>query len=137
MKKIPLKPGDGIRKTEAGGDLLRFSFSYFSNDEALCPKVFTEHYTQKLMERLKELSQWTLRMFTEIRSKTIRNHSITWTETSRPDGFAHLPQQLRAGPAWQFSISANEYGRVHGLLVGAIFYVIWLDYHHQLYPRAG
>jgi hypothetical protein len=137
MKKTSLKTGAGIRKTEVGCELLRFSFSHFSNDAQLCPRVFTEHYTQKLMERLKELSRWTLKRFTETRSMAVRNHSITWPETSRPDGFAHLPQQLREDPAWQFSISANEYGRVHGLLVGAIFYVVWLDFHHQLYPKAN
>jgi hypothetical protein len=137
MKKTSLKASDGIRKTEVGGELLRFSFCYFNNDAALCPKIFGEHYTQKLMERLKELSRWTLKRFTETRSPAVRNHFIAWSETSRPTGFAHLPQQLREGPAWQFSISANEYGRVHGLLVGATFYVVWLDYHHQLYPKAN
>jgi hypothetical protein len=137
MKKTSPMAGDLIRKTEVDAELLRFSFSYFSNDAQLCPRVFTEHYTQKLMERLKELSRWTLKRFTETRSTAVRNHSINWSETSRPDGFAHLPQQLRECRAWQFSISANEYGRVHGLLVGAIFYAIWLDYHHQLYAKAN
>jgi hypothetical protein len=136
MKKTSLRAGTEIGKTEVGSELLRFSFSYFNNDAQLCPRIFAEHYTQKLMERLKELSRWTLRRFTETRSSAVRNHFITWSDTARPGGFAHLPQQLRDGPAWQFGISANEYGRVHGLLVGAIFYVVWLDYHHQLYPKA-
>ena len=137
MKKTSLKTGAGIRKTEVGGELLWVSFSHFTNDAEICPRVFTEHYTQKLMDRLKELSQWTLKRITETRSMAVRNHSITWSETSRPDGFAHLPQQLREDPAWQFSISANEYGRVHGLLVGAIFSVVFSSIHHQLYPKAN
>jgi hypothetical protein len=36
--------------------------------------------------------------------------------------------------AWQFSISANEYGRVHGFLYLGVFYIVWLDPEHRLYP---
>ena len=36
--------------------------------------------------------------------------------------------------AWQFSISANEHGRVHGFLIDNVFYVVWLDPEHRLYP---
>jgi hypothetical protein len=35
--------------------------------------------------------------------------------------------------AWQFFLSANEHGRVHGFLAGET-YVRWLDPEHNLYP---
>jgi len=37
--------------------------------------------------------------------------------------------------AWQFSLTANEHGRVHGYFVGNVFYVVWLDPDHQLYCK--
>ena len=35
--------------------------------------------------------------------------------------------------AWQFSLSVNEHGRVHGFLIENVFYVVWFDPQHQLY----
>jgi hypothetical protein len=35
---------------------------------------------------------------------------------------------------WQFCLTANEHGRVHGIIIDDTFYVIWLDHDHQLYP---
>ena len=46
-----------------------------------------------------------------------------------------LNEELRATTAWQFQLSANEHGRVHGFFIGNIFYIIWLDQDHKLYPR--
>ena len=34
---------------------------------------------------------------------------------------------------WQFALSANEHGRVHGFLRGDTFYIRWLDPDHNLY----
>ena len=56
-----------------------------------------------------------------------------------PDGtvygieFLNANEQLRAEEAWQFEITRNAHGRVHGLLVGETFYVVWIDPDHLLY----
>lgn len=137
VKKWRPPPPEGrIRKTDIRGELLTFSFRHFANDETLCPREHPAGYAQKLAERLRDLSRWTVAQFTERVVKSVRNHRITWPETSRPEGFAHLPEQIQEGEAWQFSISANEYGRVHGLLIGSVFNIVWLDCDHQLYPKA-
>ena len=53
--------------------------------------------------------------------------------TTRPDGFTALNDRFRGYPGWQFCISANEHGRVHGIIMDDTFYVIWLDKDHNLY----
>lgn len=88
------------------------------------------------MQRLRDLSGWTVKAFTSHTDKSIRNHEHDWTETSRPDGFSHLNAHYRAYPGWQFSLTANEHGRVHGIIIDDTFYVIWLDKDHALYPGA-
>jgi len=68
--------------------------------------------------------------------KPLRSHAIDWSKTTRPAGFTHLNLTLReqiADDAWQFSISSNQYGRVHGFIVQSVFYVVWLDPEHKLY----
>lgn len=68
------------------------------------------------------------------KSKSLRAHTINWKETSQPRGFAHLHEQLQAEQPWQFEVSANEHGRVHGFFIENIFFLVWLDPQHNLYP---
>ena len=123
-----------IPTTKVRDEPLRFSFQYFRDDPEMCPGEYDCAYTQKLIERLQALSSWTVTQFTTKTDKGVRNHRIDWDRTARPDGFAHLNQQLRDSDAWQFSVSSNAHGRVHGLLIDSTFYVVWLDYNHALYP---
>jgi hypothetical protein len=37
--------------------------------------------------------------------------------------------------AWQFSISANVYGRIIGFIIGNIFCIVWIDIEHLTYPK--
>ena len=91
-------------------------------------------YLQKLLERLKDLSSLTQTEFRTSRSPSLRIHEIDWATTSEPDGFTSLNEQLRALQAWQFEITRNEHGRVHGFLLEDTFFVVWIDPDHRLYP---
>jgi len=129
------RSASGIRQVSQSDAPLRFSFKLFdSSDNEVCPPKFRDGYVQILMERLKAISAWTVQEFLTPRGQAIRNHGITWDETSRPDGFSHLPNQYEAYPAFQFSLSANQHGRVHGLLIDDTFHIVWLDHDHRLYP---
>lgn len=135
VKKTKLPENIGpIRKTDVRDALLTFSFRYFIHDDVVSPTEPPAGYLETLMGRLRALSGWTVTEFVNPRSRSIRIHPIDWSETSRPKGFTHLPEQVRDGTAWQFGLTANKYGRVHGLLVGGVFHVVWLDCNHQVYP---
>ena len=132
-KRKPAPTGK-IRKRDQN-PYLCFSLRFFDpSDGELCPKTFQEGYTQSLMNRLRDLSAWTVREFEKSRDKTLRIHTHDWTQTSRPFGFKHLPEDYRDYPGWQFCISLSKYGRVHGIIVDNTFHVIWLDQNHALYP---
>jgi hypothetical protein len=136
MQKSKIVSRSDIHKTEIGDHKIRFSFEYFdSSDEEVCPPTFHANYTQTLMERFKALSSWNLKEFMNCHSKSLRAHTHMWEKTSRPRGFAHLNEQLRVCAAWQFQLSKNEHGRVHGFFIGNTFYVIWLDRDHKVYSR--
>lgn len=125
----------GITKVTPNDAPLKFSFRVFDcSDAEICPPDFGVGYVQTLMERLKALSTWTVLEFVTPRGKAARNHVINWEQTSRPNGFAHLPEQYEAYTAFQFALTANEHGRVHGLLIDDTFHVVWLDRDHRLYP---
>jgi hypothetical protein len=59
---------------------------------------------------------------------------IDWTATSEPEGFSNLLAQVSDVVPYQFEISANEHGRIHGFFLGDAFHVVWVDPEHRLYP---
>ncbi|MEA5471530.1 hypothetical protein [Spirulina sp. 06S082] len=81
---------------------------------------------------MKDFSSWTVQELLRDRSPSIRCHPIEWSETS--ENCFNIPneEQLVDTP-YQLSLSANEYGRMHGFFLGDIFYIVWLDPEHLLY----
>ena len=136
-KSAPAATG-AIRKSPDVDPELRFSFKFFDHtDGEMCPAAFGDGYTQTLMQRMRDLSSWKVKRFTEVFDRAIRNHQHDWTTTARPDGFQHLNDHFKAYPGWQFCLTANAHGRVHGIIIDDTFHVIWLDQDHSLYPSRG
>lgn len=117
-------------------DLVRFSFRhlYFTEKFALPNGEAITAYTRQLLDRLKAVSDMKLSEFRSSKSRSIRAHTHDWRDTTEPDGFQQLSGQLRSCEPWQFCLTANEHGRVHGLLIDDVFYVVWVDPEHALYP---
>lgn len=129
-KSVPKPPP--IRADE----VIRFSFKYL---DLISNEKFGIHrrgqgYLAKLLERLRDLSGITDGDSRTSRSSAPRAHEIDWSRTSEPAGFRHLNPQLREIKAWQFEITSNAHGRVHGFLIGDTFFTVWIDPAHQLYP---
>jgi hypothetical protein len=93
-------------------------------------------YVHKLLDRIRAIEGMRVNEFRFGGSDALRCHAIEWESTSEESGFSHLNSQLRANSPWQFCISANEHGRVHGFFIESVFYLIWLDPKHLLYKNA-
>jgi len=114
---------------------LRFSFRYLDTthpafDISRCGR----EYLRVLLARLRELSLLSPEEFRARRSGTLRIHPIRFGEdrlTVHSFGVLGIEADKTA---WQFSLSANEHGRVHGFLLGDTFFIRWLDPEHNLYP---
>ena len=132
--RVPSKSWDVAEREQENKEVI-FSFKYldlFGNTKfsiAGCG----EKYLEKLLLRLKDLSTLKIDEFLSNRSPSLRVHEIDWINTTEPNGFTSLNAYLREKTAFQFEISANEYGRVHGFLINRVFYIVWLDPHHNLY----
>lgn len=113
---------------------LRFSFKHFDLSN---PKFHTDRcghaYLEKFLIRLRDLCRIKVDEFRSNRTASLKSHRINFENTTETAGFSALNEQLRAEEAWQFEITRNEHGRVHGLLVGGTFYVVWIDPDHLLY----
>jgi hypothetical protein len=115
---------------------LRFSFKLI--DLYGNPKFGVHHctaaYLEKLLTRLQDVNRMKVSEFRGVPTKQVRNHQIDFSTTSEPRGFTMLNRQLQAKEPWQFEITANAHGRVHGILIDDVFFVIWIDPCHNLYP---
>ena len=114
--------------------LLSFSFKYFVN----VPQKFDAYsrnadYFIILIERLKEFSRFSIQQFYSNRSQALRSHPIDWEDTTE-DSFGIPGEDQVVSVPYQFELSANEYGRIHGFVIESTFYIRWLDPEHNLYP---
>ncbi len=110
-----------------------FSFQYLQEEH---PKFSIRHkgtkYLIALLTRLKELSRLSVQELKMNSNKTLRCHPINWSDTTENCFGIPFEDELVDIP-YQFSLSANEYGRIHGFFIDEIFYIVWLDTEHQLY----
>ena len=127
-------PNQQIIPSKLDATEVRFSFKYldagnskfqFSTKEAA--------YFVTLIERMKEVSKLTPKQMWTTHKDSLRCHTHTWARTSEPKGFA-LKGDISDSEGWQFQLSSNAHGRVHGFFVGTTFFVVWLDPDHALYP---
>jgi hypothetical protein len=117
-------------------DLIRFSFRHFSTNDKFCyPTNNLDTYYPSLLDRIKNISDIKLSEFRANKHKSLRCHTHKWDTTSEPEGYSHLNAQLQDCEPWQFCLSANEHGRVHGILIDEVFYIVWIDVEHKLYPE--
>ena len=90
-------------------------------------------YFCTLMKRLKDISTMDKIDMTVRNKRALRCHAIDFkSETVTENTFGVLGEDVE-DDAWQFQLSSNKHGRVHGYFVENVFYVVWLDPEHQLY----
>ncbi|SRR5712691_3384436 len=120
--------------------LIRFSFKHLdaANEKFSCANCSQEYFV-KLLETLQKYT-WTVEQFSD-QNHNERRHVIYFPNTSEPDGFENIPgidlDQLGYYEGWEIGISIDPYDcgwRVHGILIDEIFFVIWLDPNHALFP---
>lgn len=124
-----------VKRLEVEIPKVSFSFMYYQDDkENLGIRGRDVRYLEVLLRRLRDLSKFTVQEIVNNRSKSLRCHPIDWQDTTEPLGFGIPNEDKLVVTAYQFQISANEYGRVHGFFRDNVFYIVWLDPDHNLYP---
>jgi hypothetical protein len=124
--------------TSQPGDeqFLRFSFRFLDTSHPRFDvRTRGTEYFRLLISRLKELSALRVSEFRSLRSSMLRVHPIDFQDRRvAVPGFGIPGKSDVDRRGWQFSLSANEHGRVHGFLVEDTFFIRWLDPDHNLYP---
>lgn len=116
-------------------DHLVFSFSFFDRSHEL----FNLGQNQKgdavsniwfidLLDCLKDVSNMTIM---EMRQSMHQLHPVSWKNAN-----ISPPNNSEQYEYWQFRINKSK-GRIIGIKIGNIFYVVWLDPHHHLIDSDG
>jgi hypothetical protein len=96
----------------------------------------TSQYHCNIIKRLIGLSSQKMLEFTSNRSSTLKAHPIKWDEGRVSEKSFGIPNEAQiASNPYQFSISKNKDGRVHGFIIQNVFFIVWLDPEHNLYPN--
>ncbi|MEG4213565.1 hypothetical protein [Microcoleus sp. S13_B4] len=113
---------------------ISLSFRYYQDDkDKFSIGGRDAKYLASLLRRLRDLSQLNAQEIINNQSKSLRCHGIIWLDTTEPNGFGIPNEDILINIPYQFQISANEYGRVHGFFSENVFYIVWLDPEHNLY----
>jgi len=113
---------------------ISFSFRYYQDDKDKFSIGGRDgKYLASLLRRLRDLSQLNAQEVINNQSKSLRCHGIVWKNTTEASGFGIPNEDILINVPYQFQISANEYGRVHGFFSENVFYIVWLDPDHNLY----
>ncbi len=116
-------------------ELINFSFKYLDGDhDKFSYAPYNTEYFCEVLKRVKDISGWTKLELLSNRSSSLRAHPIEWTTTSEANGFNFPKHEEIVDTPYQFAVSGNEHGRVHGFFIYNTFYVVWLDKNHKLYP---
>lgn len=130
-EKITL-PFNGNAVTEKS---FSFSFACFDRTHELFnlggntdEGVVSGKWFLDLLDCLKSVSNKTV---VELKSSLHDLHPITWSKTN-----TNAPSNSEQCDYWQFRINKSK-GRVIGFLIDGVFYVVWLDPHHNLTDSDG
>lgn len=130
-------PRGRIKSTSLTIAKISFSFRYLTPgpDSKFCYKEKSSTYFCKVIARLKHICVWTPVQSKTNRNPALRCHPIEWKDPNVTEDCFGIPNEedLVGGEAYQFSVSGNKYGRIHGFFVAEIFHIVWLDPDHKLF----
>lgn len=120
---------DKIKEFRDGHIIFSFEYLDRSNNKFNLGGTCVEWFVS-LFDTLKDISQKTFYEFT-LSASHYDYHKHDWKKTSEK-GFPFSSNSIQYDGA-QFRLSSSK-GRVHGFFIGHVFYIVWIDPHHNLYP---
>lgn len=117
-------------------ETLMFHFKYIDHQHSKYSHNNPDkNFWKKLIDRFRNMETMTIPELLQA-GKSTRFHIIDWEQTSEKKGFSHLKlgTQFTDAPHYQFEVSQGC-GRVHGILVGNHYYVVWFDPDHRVYGK--
>lgn len=118
---------ENAEKRKVVFSFMPLAYNEYFNLDAICNNWFND-----LLQMLKDVSNIELKRIQagefSGKNSTLRIHNHDEIELP-----CKLPYDIDLDDFWQMRISTSK-GGIHGIFYENIFYVIWLDPHHNMYP---
>lgn len=113
---------------------ITFSFEFFdTNTDRYCLSNGTPEQIKAVMLRLRQINEKTLHELLAER-KVSHFHPIDWDKTTEQGGFPDA--RANAMEPFQFALLGvnGQLTRVYGGLYRDTFYIVWIDWNHEIWP---
>lgn len=119
-----------VKKFTNENNCITFSFESLQlENDYFCLDGTCENWSKELLVMLSTVSKFSeIELRSQAGGKTLRFHYHNNEKAQ-----FNPPCNINPEEFSQIRISKSK-GGIHGVLVGSIFYVIWLDPHHNMYP---
>lgn len=135
IKKIRSFQVDQTKMKERTNENLVFSFEIFDRThEAFNLGKIDYNWFISLIDVLNDMSTMPWKKVLLERRSIYDPHTHNWSKTNYKFNFDE--ETLNQNDGWQFRLNKSK-GRVHGFLVGNVFYIYWLDPHHNMNDSEG
>lgn len=112
---------------------IKFSFEFYDTTGKYCLKNWGEENLSKTLARLQDIC---CKKLSEImRDKRVYHFApVDWSQTIEKTGFPN--NKVNRLDPYHFSLVGvnNQKARVYGGYAGNIFYVVWFDLEHTIWP---
>lgn len=135
VKKIRSFQVDKTKMKERTNENLVFSFEIFDRThEAFNLGNVEYNWFISLMDVLNDMSTMPWKKVLVDRRSIYDPNTHNWSKTNYKFNFDE--ETLKQNDGWQFRLNKSK-GRVHGFLIGNVFYIYWLDPHHNMNDSEG
>lgn len=113
---------------------IKFSFEYYDTTRSdYCISGWKQEKIKKALGRLKEIN---VKSFKELQRDRAVLHfgEVDWSKTIEKAGFNN--RALVMLPAFHFALLGvnNQLARVYGAYSTGVFYIVWFDLEHVIWP---
>jgi hypothetical protein len=120
---------------------IQFSFKHLEPDHPdFRIEKCSADFFRALLCKVKEYESYTEQQFIDINHQADRM-LFYFKDSAYPEGFISLDDELQADHGWELKLAPNAKRssleaawRAYGMLVGNVFYFVWLDPDHRLFP---
>lgn len=131
--------GKKNKPTANSSDLLKiekltFSFEFYDKTSTeFCLSTWTQSDIEKALHRLQDISTKTFNELLQSR-KIYHFSEVIWEKTTKIDGFPD--NRVKNLPAFHFALLGinNQRARVFGAYSTGVFYIVWFDLDHRIWP---
>lgn len=122
--------------TQLAIDKLRFSFEFYdTSSNEFCLSRWTQEQIRLTLTRLLEISSKTFHELSR-EKKVLHFHEVIWERTIKTSGFPN--KEANKLHAFQFALLGvnGQLARVFGAYAENVFYIVWFDLNHEIWPTA-